>query len=89
MCRGQDLVQRTVLSQQGRRGLLPDAGHTGQAVGRVTAQQREFGVGRPGPFDWHAVLLGDFARAEQGGLGQAAAQVQHPDRDGIVGDDLQ
>ncbi|CFE48522.1 Uncharacterised protein [Mycobacterium tuberculosis] len=35
------------------------------------------------------VALGDLGRSEQGGLGKAAAQVEHPDRDRIVGDHLQ
>jgi len=86
---GQDALQGSVLGQHGRRGLLADPGHTGQAVGRVAAQQGQLGVRVTGAVRGNAVALGHFGRAEQRRFLQPLADIEHPHLDRVVGNQLQ
>ena len=75
-------LQRPVLGDPLRRGLLPHTRDAGQVVARVAAQRREVGVllrGQP-------VLLDDGLGGEPGQLADALARVQNGD---VVADQLQ
>jgi hypothetical protein len=61
-------------------GLLADAGHAGQAVARIAAQDGEVRVGLTG----NVVFLRDFFLGHWLQLGQAAQRVQHADLTVVV-----
>ena len=69
-------VEGAVPPEDVARGLLPDAGHAGQAVGRVAAHERVVEVAVAGD----AVLLRDPALVDLGELAHAAQRVEdlHP-----------
>jgi predicted ArsR family transcriptional regulator len=67
---------------------LTDAGHAGQTIGRVASQECQFRIRIAGAIDGNPIAVGDLGRPEQRRLLQSLADVEHPDLDGFIADEL-